>query len=74
MLVTLDRLIAGLADRIAPPTDTGTFGSPAPRPAAWKPRTWARTYRHGHRRREQRRTQGLRVPATRPAPPAPPPS
>ncbi|MFF4427565.1 hypothetical protein ACFYZ4_00160 [Streptomyces sp. NPDC001513] len=69
MLVTLDRLIAGLADRIAPPTDAGTFGSGVPGPEPWNPRTWARAYRHGHRRREQRRTQGLRVPTARPAPP-----
>lgn len=66
MLVTLDRLLAALVDRIAPPADSGSFSYPAPRPAAWRPRTWAEAYRHGFRRREQQRCQGLRAPTARP--------
>lgn len=66
MLVTLDRLIAMLADRVSPPSDSGSFSYPAPRPSPWRPRTWAETYRHGYRRREQQRCQGLRLSTARP--------
>ena len=66
MLVTLDRLIAAAADRVFPPSDSGSFSYPATPPSVWKPRTWAQRYRDGFRHREQQRCQGLRVPTARP--------